>query len=160
MLTHALSDPDQLRQRLVRRWGSRAGGTGVGQEVLALRPRHRERGRGGIGSGRYLEELSTSGLRVWEVGHAVGAHAPGERERSRAAARLEDGPELVAARLLVVDRALVVTVDATVDAELVASPTVATLGLCELPPHPATKTALRSAAAVSTRARWGKGILL
>ncbi len=66
----------------------------------------------------------------------------------------EDGPELVAA-LLVVDRALVVAAAATVDAELVASPTVAAVGLCELPPHPATNAPLRSAAAVSTRACWG-----
>ena len=71
----------------------------------------------------------------------------------------EDGPELVAA-LLVVDRALVVAAAATVDAGLVASPTVAAVGLCELPPHPATKAPLRSAVAASTRARWGMSLLI
>ena len=65
----------------------------------------------------------------------------------------EDGPKLVAARLLVVDRALVVAAAATVDAERVASPTVAALGLRGLAPHPATKAPFRRAAAVSTRAR-------
>jgi hypothetical protein len=72
----------------------------------------------------------------------------------------EDGPELVAALLLVVDRALVVAAAATVDAGLVASPTVAAVGLCELPPHPATKAPLRSAVAASTRARWGMSLLI
>ncbi|MGA2928552.1 MAG: hypothetical protein ABSG43_21685 [Solirubrobacteraceae bacterium] len=71
----------------------------------------------------------------------------------------ENGPELAAARL-VVDRALVVVAAATVDAELVASLTVAAVGVRELPPHPATKAPLSSAAAVSTRARWGLSILI
>lgn len=70
-----------------------------------------------------------------------------------------DGPELVA-DLLVVDGALVVAAAATVDAELVALLTVAAVGLCELPPHPATKAPLTSAAAVSTRARRGLSLLI
>jgi len=69
----------------------------------------------------------------------------------------EDGPELVAALLRVVDRALVV---AAVAAELVASLTAAAVGLCELPPHPATRAPIRSAAAVSTRARWGPSLFI
>jgi len=44
---------------------------------------------------------------------------------------------------------------AVVDAEALAAPIVATLGLGELPPHPATRAPLRSAAAVSRRARGG-----
>ena len=86
--------------------------------------------------------------RVREVRHAVGAHAPGERERPRrglAPGAVE--PELVAAaaggeaRPSGGRRAPLPAIDAEV------------LGLPELPPQPATRTPLTSAATASRRAR-------
>ena len=55
------------------------------QELLTLRPRRLERGRRGIRSDAHGKEVAPAGARVGEVRHAVGAHAPGERECPRAA---------------------------------------------------------------------------
>jgi hypothetical protein len=67
--------------------------------------------------------------------------------------------------VVVLDREAVAVLDpgvvaalalAAAELELVALSTFATVGLCEPPPHPATRTALMSAAAASGRARGGR----
>ena len=103
------------------------------------------------------------GLRVWEVGHAVGAHALGVRERLRRVVALRGRARAGRTAAGRVARAVSwspcstlggrAPVLAAVDVEVVELATFATLGLPELPPHPATRTPLTSAAAASRRAR-------
>jgi hypothetical protein len=91
-----------------------------------------------------VEREASARVRVWEVGHAVGAHALGEGERPRGAAL--DRFELVLVVVYAVD-----TVEA-VDAVSLAPPLVVTIEAGELP-QPATSAAVASAATASRRTR-------
>ena len=94
-----------------------------------------------------MEEESSSGGWVWEVGHAVGAHALGECQPGLPAAGAP-GPELAPAPVAVLDPAVldpaVLAEPALVElgAGVLAPSSVAAVGLCELPPHPATRSPL------------------